>query len=75
MLDIKYDIVGSSLRPSQFVNNKILLVNLRKVEGKAILYLVINKVTKSLKLATDNKFRRKWWHLEGNSLVSCRGFL
>ncbi len=71
MLNIKYDIVGSFLRPEEikearkkYFNNEISLEELRKVEDKAIAELVEKEVQHSLKFVTDGEFRRRWWHLD-----------
>ncbi len=71
MLDIKYDIVGSFLRPAQikkaraqFTNGEISLEDLRKVEDEAIAELVAKEVGHGLKYVTDGEFRRRWWHLD-----------
>lgn len=71
MLDIKYDIVGSFLRPAQiktararFANNEISLADLRKVEDEAIAELVAREVAHGLKFVTDGEYRRRWWHLD-----------
>lgn len=71
MLDIKYDIVGSFLRPpeikkarEQYFNNEINLEELRKVEDQAISELVAKQVAHGLKFVTDGEFRRRWWHLD-----------
>lgn len=71
MLDIKYDIVGSFLRPAQiktaraqFANNEIFLADLRKVEDEAVAELVAREVAHGLKFVTDGEYRRRWWHLD-----------
>lgn len=71
MLDIKYDIVGSFLRPEEikeartkYFNEEIDLPALRKVEDKAIADLVDKQVSHGLKFVTDGEFRRRWWHLD-----------
>lgn len=71
MLNIKYDIVGSFLRPqeikkarSQYFHNEITLEQLRKVEDQAIAELVDKEVKHGLKFVTDGEFRRRWWHLD-----------
>ena len=71
MLNIKYDIVGSFLRPEEikearkkYFNNEISLEELRKVEDKAIAELVEKEVQLGLKFVTDGEFRRRWWHLD-----------
>lgn len=71
MLNIKYDIVGSFLRPEEikearkkYFNNEISLEELRKVEDKAIAELVEKEVQHGLKFVTDGEFRRRWWHLD-----------
>lgn len=71
MLNIKYDIVGSFLRPqeikqarAQYFNHEIDRTELRKVEDKAIADLVDKEVAHGLKFVTDGEFRRRWWHLD-----------
>ncbi len=71
MLDIKYDIVGSFLRPTQiktaraqYANGEISLGELRSVEDAAIAELVSKEVSHGLTYVTDGEFRRRWWHLD-----------
>ena len=71
MLNIKYDIVGSFLRPAQiktaraqYANGEISLPELRKVEDAAISELVAKEVAHGLQYVTDGEFRRRWWHLD-----------
>ena len=71
MLKIKYDIVGSFLRPAQvkkaraqYAGGEISLPQLRKVEDAAISDLVAKEVAHGLKNVTDGEFRRRWWHLD-----------
>lgn len=71
MLNIKYDIVGSFLRPAQiktaraqFASGEISLADLRKVEDTAIAELVAKEVAHGLKFVTDGEYRRRWWHLD-----------
>lgn len=71
MLNIKYDIVGSFLRPeeiknarAQYFNKEIDLKTLREVEDKSIADLVEKEVAHGLKFVTDGEFRRRWWHLD-----------
>lgn len=71
MLNIKYDIVGSFLRPepikkarAEYAQGKITLEELRKVEDAAIADLVSKEVAHGLKIVTDGEFRRRWWHLD-----------
>ncbi|WP_027089112.1 5-methyltetrahydropteroyltriglutamate--homocysteine S-methyltransferase [Thomasclavelia saccharogumia] len=71
MLNIKYDIVGSFLRPqeikkarAQYQKNEIDLKQLRKVEDQEITKLVEKEVAHGLKYVTDGEFRRRWWHLD-----------
>lgn len=71
MLNIKYDIVGSFLRPQEikearakYFNGEISLEALRKVEDQAIADLVEKEVQHGLKFVTDGEFRRRWWHLD-----------
>lgn len=71
MLNIKYDIIGSFLRPheiktarEQYFKGKISLEELRAVEDKAIAELVEKEVEHGLKFVTDGEFRRRWWHLD-----------
>ncbi len=71
MLNIKYDIVGSFLRPQQikearakYNNGDITLNELRQVENEEIAKLVEKEVEHGLKYVTDGEFRRRWWHLD-----------
>lgn len=71
MLNIKYDIVGSFLRPAQvkearakYANGEITLPQLREVEDEAIAQLVAKEVSHGLQYVTDGEFRRRWWHLD-----------
>lgn len=71
MLNIKYDIVGSFLRPpqikaarAQFAKQEIPLAELRKVEDAAIADLIAKEVAHGLQVVTDGEFRRRWWHLD-----------
>ena len=71
MLNIKYDIVGSFLRPEQikmarkqFSDGEITLAQLRKIEDAAISELVEKEVSHGLKFVTDGEYRRRWWHLD-----------
>ena len=71
MLDVKYDIVGSFLRPQaikkareQYFNNELQLEELRAIEDKEIRKLVEKEVTHGLLFVTDGEFRRRWWHLD-----------
>ena len=71
MLNIKYDIVGSFLRPQEikearakFNNNEITYEQLRDVEDEQIAKLVAKEVQHGLKFVTDGEFRRRWWHLD-----------
>lgn len=71
MLDIRYDIVGSFLRPApikearaKFAAGQIALEELRKVENAEISKLVKKEVEHGLKYVTDGEFRRRWWHLD-----------
>lgn len=71
MIPVKYDIVGSFLRPNsvkearaQFADGKISLEKLREVEDKAISDLVKKEVEHGLLCVTDGEFRRRWWHLD-----------
>ena len=71
MLNIKYDIVGSFLRPAEikearakFNNNVITYEQLRDVEDEQIAKLVAKEVQHGLKFVTDGEFRRRWWHLD-----------
>ncbi|MGC4018132.1 MAG: 5-methyltetrahydropteroyltriglutamate--homocysteine S-methyltransferase [Muricomes sp.] len=71
MLNIKYDIVGSFLRPEEiktarakYFKGEIDLNSLRDVEDKAIADLVAKEVAHGLKFVTDGEFRRRWWHLD-----------
>lgn len=71
MLNIKYDIVGSFLRPlqiktarAQYANGEISLTQLREIEDAAISDLIAKEVSHGLKFVTDGEFRRRWWHLD-----------
>ena len=71
MLNIKYDIVGSFLRPQEikearakFNNNEITYEQLRDIEDEQIAKLVAKEVQHGLKFVTDGEFRRRWWHLD-----------
>ncbi len=71
MLNIKYDIVGSFLRPKEihdarrlYFNNEISLEELTKIEDAEIAKLVKKEVEHGLKIVTDGEFRRRWWHLD-----------
>lgn len=71
MLNIRYDIVGSFLRPveikearAKFFAGDISLEELRKVENEQISLLVDKEVSHGLKYVTDGEFRRRWWHLD-----------
>lgn len=71
MLPIKYDIVGSFLRPTSikearanYADKKITLETLREIENEAIADLVSKEVEHGLKYVTDGEFRRRWWHLD-----------
>lgn len=71
MLNIKYDIVGSFLRPApikearaKYAAGETGLADLRKVEDAEIAKLVEKEVAHGLKFVTDGEFRRRWWHLD-----------
>lgn len=71
MLKIKYDIVGSFLRPQaikearlKYTNQEINLATLRSIEDEEIAKLVEKQVRHGLKYVTDGEFRRRWWHLD-----------
>lgn len=71
MLNIKYDIVGSFLRPIEIRNARqqlkegtITSEQLKAAENKAISELVEKEVSHGLKFVTDGEFRRRWWHLD-----------
>ena len=71
MLHLKYDIVGSFLRPepikearSKYKKQEITLEELRSVENKEIAKLVEKEVAHGLQFVTDGEFRRRWWHLD-----------
>ncbi|MEK0399297.1 hypothetical protein [Tetragenococcus halophilus] len=64
MLHIKYDVVGSFLRPEEiksararYFNSEISLEELRKVEDQAITDLVEKQVKHGLNFVTDGEFR------------------
>lgn len=71
MLDIKYDIVGSFLRPesiktarARFAQGESSLEELRKAEDEVIAGLVKKESEHGLRFVTDGEFRRRWWHLD-----------
>lgn len=71
MLNIKYDIVGSFLRPAsikeargKYAAGEITLAELRQVEDVEIARLVEQEVAHGLKFVTDGEYRRRWWHLD-----------
>lgn len=71
MLHIKYDIVGSFLRPAQikaaraeYAAGILSQEELRLIENQAISELVNKEVLHGLKYVTDGEFRRRWWHLD-----------
>lgn len=71
MLNIKYDIVGSFLRPApikearaKYAAGEITLAELRQVEDVEIAHLVEQEVAHGLKFVTDGEYRRRWWHLD-----------
>ncbi len=71
MLNIRYDIVGSFLRPAEIKEarakynaGEIQLSELREVENDQISKLVKKEVEHGLKYVTDGEFRRRWWHLD-----------
>lgn len=71
MLNIKYDIVGSFLRPAaikearaKYAAGAITLADLRRVEDAEIAKLVEQEVAHGLQFVTDGEFRRRWWHLD-----------
>lgn len=71
MIQIKYDIVGSFLRPeaikkarAEFKSGAIKREDLKKVEDEEIAKLVKKEVEHGLPFITDGEFRRRWWHLD-----------
>ena len=71
MLNTKFDIVGSFLRPQEIKEarakynaGEITLAQLRGVEDAAIADLVTKEVQHGLTMVTDGEFRRRWWHLD-----------
>lgn len=71
MLNIRYDIVGSFLRPAEikdarakYAAGEIQLSELREIENDQISKLVKKEVEHGLKYVTDGEFRRRWWHLD-----------
>lgn len=71
MLDIKYDIVGSFLRPKKVKDaraaheaGEITLQQLRAIEDEQIADLVATQVERGLTMVTDGELRRRWWHLD-----------
>ena len=71
MLNLKYDIVGSFLRPEEikvarekYAASEISLEALRAVEDQEIEKLVQKEVEHGLHYVTDGEFRRRWWHLD-----------
>lgn len=70
-MKIKYDIVGSFLRPDRikearaaYKAGQIDLAALRLVEDEEISRLVKQQVDHGLTYVTDGEFRRRWWHLD-----------
>ena len=71
MIQIKYDIVGSFLRPeaikkarAEFKSGAITREDLKKVEDEEIAKLIKKEVEHGLPFITDGEFRRRWWHLD-----------
>ncbi len=71
MLNIKYDIVGSFLRPQEikdarakYNEGQISYEQLRDVEDEQISKLVQKEVEHGLKFVSDGEYRRRWWHLD-----------
>ena len=71
MVQIKYDIVGSFLRPeaikkarAEFKSGAITREDLKKVGDEEITKLVKKEVEHGLLFVTDGEFRRRWWHLD-----------
>ena len=67
MIQIKYDIVGSFLRPeaikkarAEFKSGAITREDLKKVEDEEIAKLVKKEVEHGLPFITDGEFRRRW---------------
>lgn len=68
---LRYDIVGSFLRPealkearAAFEKGEINQAALREVEDREIKTLIEKQVENGLKSITDGEFRRSWWHLD-----------
>lgn len=68
---IRYDIVGSFLRPDylknardEFAKCKISAEDLKAVEDKAIADLIQKQKNAGLSVITDGEFRRSYWHLD-----------
>lgn len=71
MLNLKYDHVGSFLRPqpikdarAAYAAGEISLEKLRTVEDEAVAVLVEEQARRGLPLVTDGELRRRWWHLD-----------
>lgn len=69
--NIKYDFVGSFLRPEylkqariDFNTGKINADALRQIEDKAITDLVSKQKAAGYHIITDGEFRRATWHLD-----------
>lgn len=68
---LRYDIVGSFLRPealkearAAFEKGDIDQNELTEVENREIKTLIEKQVENGLKSITDGEFRRSWWHLD-----------
>ena len=82
MIQIKYDIVGSFLRPeaikkarAEFKSGAITREDLKKVEDEEIAKLVKKDVEHGLPFITDGEFRRRWWHLDWLSSMDLIQFI
>ncbi len=69
--NIKFDVVGSYLRPAElkearakFAENKISETELRAVEDRLITDVVAKQKAHGLHYITDGEFRRSYWHLD-----------
>lgn len=71
MSQLRYDIVGSFLRPAElkkarkeYSEKKIDHDQLKAVEDRCIKDVVNKEIKHGLKIVTDGEFRRSWWHLD-----------
>lgn len=71
MSQLRYDIVGSFLRPAElkkarkeYSEKKINHAQLKAVEDRCIKDVVNKEIKHGLKIVTDGEFRRSYWHLD-----------